>query len=94
METNDARKWEVYMIECSDGSIYTGVTSDLARRWLEHKGPQGSKYTGSHVARQLLWSEKHQSQFFAEKREAQIKGWTRRKKLALANGDLQLLKGL
>lgn len=82
----------VYMIECSDGSIYTGITSDLERRWNEHIGVKGSKYTGSHRAVKLLWTESHNDKESAEKREMQIKRWTRRKKLALASGDLVLLK--
>jgi putative endonuclease len=86
--------WVVYMIECTDGSIYTGVTSDLEQRWAEHCGPAGSKYTGSHPPFKLLWSERHVTRFFAEKRESQIKRWTRRKKLALVSGDLELLKRL
>jgi putative endonuclease len=86
--------WVVYMIECSDESIYTGITSDLERRWNEHRGIEGSKFTGSHSAVKLLWTESHRDKDSAEKREMQIKRWTRRKKLALASGDLALLKKL
>jgi len=94
MESGASEKWVVYMIECSDGSIYTGVTADLDRRWSNHRGPEGSKYTGQHRAVKLLWSEMHVNRFFAEKRESQIKRWSRRKKQALASGDLALLKRL
>ncbi len=86
--------WVVYMIECSDGSIYTGISSDIVRRWEEHTGDKGSKYTGSHRAVRLLWTESHRNEESAEEREAQIKRWTRRKKLALASSDLALLKKL
>ena len=86
--------WVVYMVECSDGSIYTGLTSDMERRWNEHTGAKGSKYTSFHRAVKLLWTESHDDQQSAEKREMQIKRWTRRKKLALASGDLILLKRL
>ena len=86
--------WVVYMIECSDGSIYTGISGDMARRWIEHRDIKGSKYTGSHRAVKLLWTESHEDEESAEKREMQIKRWTRRKKLALASGDLGLLKKL
>lgn len=84
----------VYMLECADGSIYTGITNDMERRWQEHCSEAGSKYTGSHRAVKLLWTELHDDWKSAEKREAQLKRWTRRKKLALASGDLALLKKL
>lgn len=70
------------------------MTSDLERRWNEHSGIQGAKYTGAHRAVQLLWTEPHMDKESAEKRETQIKRWTRRKKLALASGDPELLKKL
>ena len=86
--------WVVYMILCSDGSIYTGMSSDMERRWNEHSETKGSKYTGSHRAVKLLWAESHKDEESAEKREMQVKRWTRRKKLALASGGLVLLKKL
>jgi len=86
--------WVVYMIECLDGSIYTGMSSDVERRWNEHNDVMGSKYTGSHRPVRLLWTETHNDKESAERREMQIKRWTHRKKLALASGDLALLKRL
>jgi putative endonuclease len=85
----------MYIVECSDGFLYTGITRDLDRRWAEHTSPtEGAKYTREHKPTKLLWRESHVDQTSAEKREAQIKRWTRKKKLALASGDLALLKKL
>jgi len=73
----------VYLIQCEDKSIYTGVTNDLERRFLEHKDKTGGHYTRSHKVEKILYTEKYNTRSEALKREAQIKGWRREKKLAL-----------
>ena len=73
----------VYLVGCDDNSIYTGVTTDVERRFNEHKNGKGGRYTRSKKVIRLLYKEPHSSRSFALKREAQIKGWTRRKKLDL-----------
>ena len=73
----------VYLIQCEDKSIYTGVTNDLERRFLEHKGKIGGHYTHSHKVEKILYTEKYNTRSEALKRETQIKGWRREKKLAL-----------
>ena len=77
--------WFVYIIKCEDGSLYTGVTNDLKRRFLEHKNFQGGHYTSSHKVLEMIYSEQHSTQSLALKRERQIKGWRREKKLGLIN---------
>jgi len=62
-----------------------GVTTDLNRRFLEHKDLKGGHYTSSHKVLERIYSEQHPNQSLALKRERQIKGWRRDKKLALIN---------
>ena len=73
----------VYLIECSDKSIYTGTTTDVQRRFNEHKSKKGGHYTSSKQVVKILYTEQHATRAEALKREAQIKGWARIKKLNL-----------
>lgn len=73
----------VYLIECADHSIYTGITTDVARRFNEHKAGIGGHFTSARRAVRLLYTEKHPNRSSALKREAEIKSWTRQKKLDL-----------
>lgn len=73
----------VYLIECSDKSIYTGITTDVARRFNEHKTGIGGHYTKSKQVVRVLYTEQYKTRGEALKREAQIKGWRRDKKLNL-----------
>ena len=85
--------WYVYIVECQNGSLYTGVTTNPKRRFKEHQHA-GSHYTSYNPATQLVYTEEISDESTARKREAQIKGWTRKKKLALIRGDQALLKTL
>ncbi|MFA5104513.1 MAG: GIY-YIG nuclease family protein [Candidatus Margulisiibacteriota bacterium] len=76
----------VYILECGNNSLYTGITSDLDRRMKEHFSGKGCKYTSSFKAQKLRYAEEYDTRSQATKREAQIKGWTRTKKLALIKG--------
>lgn len=73
----------VYLLECSDGSLYTGITTDVARRLAEHKSGIGSNYTRSHTAVRMVYTEPQPSRSAASKREAEIKHWSRAEKLCL-----------
>lgn len=73
----------VYILECKDGSLYTGITTDVARRLSEHKTGIGARYTRAQVAKKIVYTEKHPDRSAASKREAEIKGWKREKKLHL-----------
>lgn len=86
--------WFVYILKCKNGDLYTGITDNVARRFQEHKSGKGGHFTKSFIAVEMLFSEGHPDKSSALKREAQIKGWPRRKKLALIQGDLKLLKKL
>ncbi|OYZ11311.1 MAG: hypothetical protein B7X95_05425 [Methylophilaceae bacterium 17-44-8] len=48
------KPWYLYLIECVDGSIYTGITVDVAARYRAHQSGKGAKYTRSHPPKQLL----------------------------------------
>lgn len=73
----------VYIIECSDTSLYTGVTNNLERRFDAHKSGKGGRYTRSRQVVRLVYTERHPDRSSALKREAQIKSWPRKKKLDL-----------
>ena len=83
----------VYILLCSDGSYYTGVTSQLYRRINAHQsGKYPRSYTFSRRPLELVYLEFFISPFKAIRREKQIKGWSRAKKEALINGDINQLK--
>ena len=86
--------WFMYILECQDGSFYTGVTNDIQRRFQEHKSGKGGHYTKSFGVNALIYQESYPTKSEALRREIQIKGWTRRKKLALIHGQIELLKKL
>ena len=73
----------VYIIECLDKTLYTGITTDLARRFKEHNTGKGGAYTRSKKVIKILYTEKFPSRSMALKRQAEIKRWPRQKKLAL-----------
>ena len=77
----------VYIIQCSDGSLYTGITNNLKRRFNEHKTGIGGHYTSSKQVEKIVYTEDHLDRSSALKREAQIKGWRREKKLDLINSN-------
>ena len=74
----------VYLLECKDGSLYTGVTTDVERRFAEHKSGIGSNFTRARGAKRIVYAEQHANRSAAQKREAEIKKWPRGKKLTLA----------
>jgi len=66
--------WFVYMIRCSDASLYTGVTTDVTRRFNEHKeGKTGAKYTRARIVLHVAYTEACASRSEAQVREAQLK---------------------
>jgi predicted GIY-YIG superfamily endonuclease len=79
----------VYILECSDGSYYTGSTDNINKRlWDHEQGVERSAYTYSRRPVKLVWtSEECKYYYDALRWERQIKGWTRAKKQALIRGD-------
>lgn len=76
----------IYLLRCKDGSLYCGITTDLARRFAEHKSGKGAKFTRARKAGRIVYVEKKRNRSTASKREAEIKSWTRKEKLALIKG--------
>lgn len=74
----------VYLLKCKDNSIYTGITTDLKRRFAEHKNKRGGHYTNAHGTVKILYTEHYPNRSMASKREAEIKKWPRKKKVQLA----------
>jgi predicted GIY-YIG superfamily endonuclease len=76
-------RWLVYLLRCSDGSLYTGITNDLTKRLKAHAAGKASRYTRSHLPVALAYTEPQPSKSSALKREAAIKKLPRRLKLEL-----------
>ncbi len=75
--------YHVYILECADKSLYTGITNNLEQRLKRHKSGDGGRYTRSKHVVKIIYTEEHPDRSSALKREAQIKSWTRQKKLDL-----------
>ena len=74
----------VYILECNDGNLYTGITKDLNKRLYEHNSnDKGAKYTKARRPVKLLYEESSENRSTASKREYKIKQFTRLKKLQL-----------
>ena len=78
--------WRVYMLRCADGSLYTGITTDIDRRLGEHGNGAGAKYTRARLPVALVYEENCASRSDANRREAAIKSLPRREKLRLVEG--------
>ena len=72
-----------YMVECSDGSFYTGWTNDLEKRIKAHNEKRGAKYTRSRTPVRLVYYEAYTEKQDAMRREYEIKQYSRREKEAL-----------
>ena len=85
----------VYLLECADGSLYTGITRrPVEERVSEHQLGISAGYTFSRRPVRLIWAEHFVNLTDAIVCERRIKGWSRAKKQALAAGDWRLLQDL
>ena len=75
--------WYVYLIECRDGSVYTGIATDVDRRYAEHVAGKGARYTRSHPPLRLLARFPHPDRASASRAEYAIKQLTPARKRAL-----------
>jgi putative endonuclease len=75
--------WEVYIIETEDGTLYTGITTNLERRYQEHISLKGARFFRTSPPKALLFRERHPNRASASKREAEIKKLSRKEKLKL-----------
>jgi putative endonuclease len=89
------KTYYIYILQCSDGSYYTGVTNDVEKRFYEHQeGLIEGCYTHNKRPVKLMYVEDFIDIVEAISREKQIKGWTRKKKEALIAKDFEKLVGL
>ena len=79
-------QWYLYILECRDGSYYTGVTINIVERLERHNSGKGAKYTRSRRPCRLVYFEDHSSEKDARRRELEIKSWKRNKKDELIGG--------
>lgn len=79
--------WFLYLIECTDGSIYTGITTDVARRYAEHASAKGARYTRSHPPEKLLAVFPHPDRASAARAEYAIKHLSAKEKRLLVQAD-------
>jgi putative endonuclease len=78
--------WFCYLLECADGSIYTGITTDLVRRVREHNAGTASRYTRGRTPVRLSYWEELSNRGEATRRELHLKALPREEKLALIAG--------
>jgi putative endonuclease len=82
------RNWSLYIIEASDASLYTGITTDVERRFAEHlEGPRGARYFNGRNPLRVIYREDGHSRSSASRREAEIKKLSRRAKQRLIAGS-------
>ena len=82
-----ALKWSVYIIEASDDSLYTGITTDIERRFDEHlNGKKGARYFNGRKPVRVVYREAGHNRSSASQREAEIKSLSRREKEILISG--------
>ena len=83
MDNGSVPGWLVYILECDDGTLYTGITVDLRRRLAAHQSGAASKYTRARLPVRVIHQEAHPTRSSASQREAFIKTLTHRDKRAL-----------
>ena len=94
------RRWHrrlvcwLYLVRCSDGTLYVGHTDDLETRIARHNKGFASSYTARRCPVALVYSEKYHTRLAAIERERQLKRWSGQKKEALVRGDLGRLRTL
>jgi predicted GIY-YIG superfamily endonuclease len=77
--------WILYILKCNDGSFYTGITNDLARRFNQHRDGRASRYTRSRRPVRMVYGESCASRSHAQRRESAVKALSRKEKEALIN---------
>jgi putative endonuclease len=81
--------WYVYILLCSDNSLYTGASNNPPKRYQDHKNGKGGRYTRMHKPLKLLYVEMVGTKSQALKRELQIKGWSRQKKIQVLELEIK-----
>ena len=84
----------MYILQCADGSFYTGSSIDVEARLEQHQNGEGANYTRKRLPVRLVYWEEYERIDEAFYREKQIQGWNRKKKMALIAGDKSMLHEL
>jgi len=84
----------MYILECADGTYYTGSTKDVLYRLKQHQNGEGANYTKTRLPVKLVYYEEYDRIDEAFYREKQVQGWNRKKKRALIHGELNRLPEL
>jgi putative endonuclease len=87
-------KGYLYILQCSDGTYYTGSTNNLDLRIAQHQNGEGAVYTKLRLPVKLVFYEEFERIDEAFRKEKQVQGWSRRKKEALINGEYGKLPNL
>ena len=82
-------KWILYILECHDNTLYTGITTDLAKRIKRHNEGRASKYTRSKWPVKLVYQEEFDSESSARKREIEVKKLSRKNKMDLIQSKMK-----
>ncbi len=87
------KDWQVYIILCSDNSLYTGISNDVERRYREHASQRGARYFRGRQPKQLVYLESGHDRSSASQREAAIKKLQRSDKERLLHSELNEMAG-
>ena len=77
------QNWKLYILRCGDGSLYTGISTDIDRRLEEHRSGKGAKYTRGRGPLELVYQEECGDKSAASRREWEVKALSREEKLKL-----------
>ena len=84
----------MYILKCADGSYYVGSTKNLELRIAQHQSGKGSRYTSGRLPVELVYGEEYDKVADAYAREKQVQNWSRAKREALINGNVEALPPL
>lgn len=89
-----ARGWTVYVLRCADGSLYTGIARDLARRLAQHQAGRGARYTRGRLPVEVAWHRGRQTETDARRAEWALKQLPRAEKERLVAGELAVWRAV
>jgi len=82
--------WHLYLIRCNDGSLYTGITTDVQRRLTDHQNSRGARRLRGRGPLELVFSQQIGDRSLAQQLEWQIKRWSKTEKERLVRGETAL----
>ena len=82
--------WHIYILRCGDGTLYTGMTDNVEKRFAAHTAGKGAKYTRGRGPLELVYTEELPDKSAALKREAAIKKLSRSEKLEMINAECKM----